>query len=103
MAKSRNLAPELPPLKLVDVERREYGRRYSWLPVDSIDRNGLIIECSDTYMRPHMYDVRVGDTVRWLHDGQRLQATIRNVERTSTRLLAHFTQVTPLPADFFAF
>lgn len=88
-------------LKMIDVERRLYGRRYTFLPVDSLDQSGFTIECQGTYMRPAMYDLCEGDLVRWQHDGHYLQGTICRVERTQDGLRADLDGVEVLPADFF--
>ncbi|NJK80213.1 MAG: hypothetical protein HC876_11600 [Chloroflexaceae bacterium] len=88
-------------LTTIDVERREYGRRYTWLPVDAIDQGSFTIDCTDGYMRPQMYDLRVGDIVRWSHNSQKVQGTIVSLERTQTHIVATLSDVAPLPPDFF--
>lgn len=86
----------------IDVERRDHGRRYSCLPVDTIDRQGFSIDCTDSYLRPDMFDLQPGDTVRWIEKGHRFQGTIAAVERNGLTLQASLADVVPLPADFFA-
>lgn len=88
-------------LNTIDVLRRNYGRRYSGLPVDTIDRESFTIDCTHSYMRPSMFDVRPGDTVRWMKNGRYLQGQITHVERTDTSLRALLEKVEPLPQDFF--
>ncbi len=88
------------PYFTVTVERRNYGRRYTWLPVDTLDQQSFTILCDNTYMRPHMYDLQRGDIVRWKHNGVYLQGTISQIERTEQQLCVRLTNVAPLPADF---
>lgn len=52
-------------------------------------------------MRPQMYDLRVGDIVRWSHNSQKVQGTIVSLERTQTHIVATLSDVAPLPPDFF--
>lgn len=86
----------------IDVERRGHGRRYSCLPVDSIDRSGFTIDCTNSYLRPDMFDLQPGDIVRWLDKGRRLQGWIRSVERNGALVQVVLRDVTLLPPDFFA-
>ncbi len=86
----------------IDVERRGYGRRYSCLPVDAIDHEGFTIDCSESYMRPELFDLQPGDTVRWAVNGQRLQGHIDRIERNGVVLRAVLRDVDLLPPDFFA-
>jgi hypothetical protein len=88
-------------LTLVDVERRGYGRRYTSLPVDTLNDQGFSINCTDTYMRPALYDLRQGDMVRWLHNGHYHQGTIATIERTETLVQVTLKETGPLPEDFF--
>lgn len=87
-------------LKTINIVRPDYGRRYSVLPVDTIDQHSLMIDCTDSYMRPFMYDLRVDDMVCWLHEGRYLQGRISKVERTETSLSAILADVQLLPPDF---
>jgi hypothetical protein len=93
----------IPSLVTVDVVRRGYGRRYSGLPVDSRDNDGLTIDCTNSTLRPEHYDLRVGDVVRWPQDGRYVQATIVHVHRNGARLSVTFSEVSLLPADFFPY
>lgn len=86
----------------IDVERRGYGRRYSCLPVDTIDRHGFTIDCTDSYLRPEMFDLQTGDIVRWIDQGNRLQGYIADVERNGVIIHVVLRDVEPLPPDFFA-
>lgn len=99
MPDTRGGTPEQ-SLKTIDVVRRDYGRRYTGLPVDTIDRQSFTIDCNQTYMRPAMFDLRPGDTVRWVKNGRYLEGTIASVERTETLIRAVLDQVKVLPADF---
>ncbi|NJM08291.1 hypothetical protein HC891_22085 [Candidatus Gracilibacteria bacterium] len=93
----------IPSLVTVDVVRRGYGRRYSSLPVDTVDNDGLVIDFVSSVLRPEHYDLRVGDTVRWLQDGRYVQALVAHVHRNGTRLTAAFSNAELLPADFFPY
>jgi hypothetical protein len=88
-------------LTTITIERRNYGRRYSELPVDLIDRDGFEIDCAGAYARPAHYDLCVGDIVRW-RDGERaIEATIAAVERSADRIRANLTGAHPLPPEYF--
>ena len=86
----------------IDVERQGHGRRYACLPVDSIDQDGFMIDCTDSYMRPELFDLQPGDIVRWIAKGRRLQGHIGMIERNNMVLRATLEDVMPLPPDFFA-
>jgi hypothetical protein len=88
-------------LQTIDILRRLYGRRYTGLPVDSLDRDGFIINCAGAYMRPEMYDVQAGDTVRWRHNGRYVQGSVARIERTETLLKVELEHVNQLPPDYF--
>jgi hypothetical protein len=100
MPESREAKPET-RLKTIDIVRPLYGRRYTGLPVDSVDRQAFTINCTGAYMRPPMYDIQQGDTVRWQKNGRYVEATIASVERTTDMLRAELHQVRNLPEDFF--
>ncbi|MEI6179724.1 MAG: hypothetical protein WCP31_03145 [Chloroflexales bacterium] len=92
-----------PPLTTVIVFRRSYGRRYTDLPVDSVDRDGLLISCAGTYMRPEHYDLRPGDIVRW-RDGERyVEAVISAVRRADHTVQVDLAEAHPLPPEFFPY
>lgn len=88
-------------LTTVTIERRDYGRRYSELPVDQIDREGFEIDCSGAYTRPAQYDLRKGDIVRWRQGERVIEATIAAVERSAERIHVTLADAHPLPPDFF--
>lgn len=89
------------PFRTVDIERRGYGRRYTWLPVDELTREGFSLDLSGSYMRPDRYDIQVGDTVRW-REGERLvEAQIDEVVREENAVRVRFNGVHPLPPDAF--
>jgi hypothetical protein len=90
-------------LTTIDVRRNDHGRRYSCLPVDSLDHEGFTIDCTEAYTYPAMFDVRKGDIVLWLSDGRYMQATIAQVERTTTLLRAVLEGAEELPPDFFPY
>lgn len=92
-----------PPLLTVSTFRRSYGRRYTELPVDRVDRDSFAIDCSASAMRPELYDLRAGDLVRW-RDGERfIEATIAAVQREGALLTAALRDAHPLPPDFFPY
>lgn len=90
-----------PNLTTITIERRDYGRRYSDLPVDMIDRDRFEIDCVGTYTRPSHYDLRVGDIVRWREGEQVIEANIAVVERGTDHLHVKLSAAHPLPPDFF--
>jgi hypothetical protein len=102
MSKSRSDKAEY-RLTTIDVRRHNYGRRYTALPVDSLDREGFTIDCAEAYMHPAMFDVCEGDTILWLSDGRYIQATITRIERTSTLLRAVLENAEELSEDFFPY
>lgn len=93
----------VPSLTTVMVFRRSYGRRYSDLPVDQIDRDGLLINCEGTFMRPTHYDLRPGDLVRWRQGERYAEATIAEVQRSATAVQVTLRGATLLPPDYFPY
>lgn len=85
----------------VNVDRRWYGRRYTWLPVDNLSLEGFEINCEGSYMKPEQYDLQPGDIVRWQEEGRKLETEIVSVERTAVRVKVIFGEIKLLPADFF--
>ncbi len=90
-------------LLTIDVDRRMYGRRYSALPVDERERTLVRIACDGTYMRPEMYDIQPGDTIRWQHNGRYVQATVGAVTCTANELHATLRDAHLLPPDYFPY
>jgi hypothetical protein len=87
--------------RTVDIERRGYGRRYSLLPVDVLQREGFSIDFTGAYMRPDMIDIRPGDIVRW-HEGERqLQGQVAEVRRETDALHVRVENIVPLPPEAF--
>jgi hypothetical protein len=95
------MAQEQQVYRTVTIERRGYGRRYTWLPVDTLSRDGFAIQFEGSYLRPDMIDIRPGDTVFWQDSGRRVEATVTAVERDETALRVHVGDVQPLPPDVF--
>lgn len=87
--------------RTVDVERRGYGRRYTWLPVDILTKEHFSINCAGSYVRPQMYDIRPGDIIRWREGGQLIQALVAAVQHDGDTLDVQLDDATPLPADTF--
>ncbi|HMQ31830.1 MAG TPA: hypothetical protein PKD53_13970 [Chloroflexaceae bacterium] len=92
-----------PSLTTVFVFRRHYGRRYTELPVDSVDRDGLQISCDGTHMRPEHYDLRPGDIVRWRSGDRFVEAVISAVRRDERALSADLADARPLPPEYFPY
>lgn len=92
-------------LKTVDIFRRGYGRRYSALPVDELDRRGLTIDCTEAYTQPQQYDLQIGDVVRWPEgdQGRYAEATIVKVQIEPKQVVVEFGGAELLPPDFFPF
>jgi hypothetical protein len=90
-------------LKTVDVLRRNYGRRYTGLPVDNLERDSFSIDCSESCLRPDMFDLQIGDTVRWVYNGRYLEGQIAQIERNGVVLTVRLTDVALLPSDFFPY
>ncbi len=88
-------------LTTITIERRDYGRRYSELPVDSIDNDSFEIDCAGAYTRPAHYDLRAGDIVRWREGERAIEANIETVERSAERVRVTLTGAHPLPPEFF--
>lgn len=87
--------------RTVDIERRGYGRRYTWLPVDEISRQGFSINFAGAYTRPEMIDIRPGDIARWREGGRLVEGKVTAVRREPTLLHALLEDVHPLPPDAF--
>lgn len=87
--------------RTVDIERRGYGRRYTWLPVDDISREGFVINFLDSYMRPEMIDIRPGDIVRWREGERQVQGVVVEVHREDNSLHARVEEAHPLPPEAF--
>lgn len=90
-------------LTTVLVFRRHYGRRYTDLPVEQIDRTALTIDCTGTYMRPEYYDLRIGDIVRWRQGERYAEATISAVRRDANFLHAELANAHLLSPEFFPY
>ena len=87
--------------RTVDIERRGYGRRYTWLPVDLLTRESFSIDFTGAYVRPEQIDIRPGDIVRWREGDRYVQAQIAEVRREPNALHVRFEHVVPLPPEAF--
>jgi hypothetical protein len=92
-----------PALKTVSIYRRNYGPRYTGLPVDSVDAEGFSIDCSETYMRPERFDLCVGDLVRWWAGEGFSEAVISAVQCDEHHLRVQLHHARQLPEDFFPY
>ncbi|MBC8162127.1 MAG: hypothetical protein H7Z42_13020 [Roseiflexaceae bacterium] len=89
------------PYLTIDIERRGYGKRYTWLPVDQLTREGFVIDCEHAYVRPQMYDIRPGDIARW-REGERLvEASVAQVSYEGERIHVQVEGAHPLPPEAF--
>jgi hypothetical protein len=89
------------PYRTVDIERRGYGRRYTWLPVDSLSREAFSIDFTNAYLRPDQIDIRPGDIVRWREGERQIQGHVAEVHREAQALHVRIDDATPLPPDAF--
>ena len=87
--------------RTIDIERRGYGRRYSWLPVDEMSRTGFVIDLAGSYTQPHMIDIRPGDIVRWREGERLIEGLIADVQRDEQRICATISDAHPLPPEAF--
>jgi hypothetical protein len=87
--------------RTVDIERRGYGRRYSWLPVDVLNREEFAIDFTGGYLRPEMIDIRPGDIVRWREGERMIQAHVAEVHREPYLLRVRLENASLLPPDAF--
>jgi len=87
--------------RTVDIERRGYGRRYSMLPVDDLQREGFSIDFTGAYMRPEMIDIQPGDIVRWREGERQLQGQVAEVRREADALHVRVEDTVPLPPEAF--
>ncbi len=92
-----------PSLITVSVYRRNYGYRYTDLPVDRLETSGLMIDCSGSHTRPEHYDLRPGDIVRWRAGDRCIEAVINSVTRDSSSVRADLSGAHLLPPDFFLY
>lgn len=93
----------IPPLITISVFRRNYGLRYTDLPVDHRDEHDVLIDCTGNYTRPTHYDLRPGDLVRWKHEDRFLEAVIQTVSREPEAVRVRLTGAHLLPEDFFPY
>lgn len=91
-------------LLTVDVYRLGHGRRYSALPVDQLDNDGFLIDCSASgSLRPEHFDLRQGDIVRFPQGERYIEAIIASVSRTTQELRVVLANAQLLPPEFFPF
>lgn len=91
-----------PSFMSIFVFRRNYGRRYTELPVDELDRDGFTIVCNGR-LRPEHFDLQPGDIVRWRSGEQFIEATLSAVHREPNRLRAVLADAHPLPPEYFPY
>ena len=87
--------------RTIDLERRGYGKRYTWLPVDQLTREGFVIDCQDAYVQPHMYDIRPGDIARWREGERLIEAIVSHVHVEGSAVHAQVEGARPLPPEAF--
>lgn len=89
------------PFLTVDIERRGFGRRYTSLPVDELERESFAISFEGMHTRPHQIDIRPGDTVRWRDGGRLVQGQVAEVQIEGLWLRARVDGAHPLPPEAF--
>jgi hypothetical protein len=89
------------PFLTVDIERRGYGKRYTWLPVDELRRDGFAIDFAGAYTRPEQIDIRRGDIARWHDNGRLVQADVVEVRVEGQVMHVRVEGAHPLPPDAF--
>jgi hypothetical protein len=89
------------PFLTVDIERRGYGKRYTWLPVDELRRDGFAIDFAGAYTRPEQIDIRRGDIARWRENGRLVQADVAEVRLEGQVLHVFVEDTQPLPPEAF--
>jgi hypothetical protein len=87
--------------RTIDIERRGYGRRYTWLPVDSLTRDEFMIDLQGSYTTPAMLDIRTDDVVRWREGERYIEGRIGEVIREAARLIGQILDAKPLPPESF--
>ncbi len=89
------------PYLTIDIERRGYGRRYTWLPVDTLTHEGFQIDFTGAFMRPELIDIQPGDIVRWREGERHIEGLVVNVLREGMLLSAQIANARPLPPGVF--
>jgi hypothetical protein len=87
--------------KTIDIERRGYGRRYTWLPVDSLTRDAFMIDLQGAYTTPAMIDIRTDDVVRWREGERYIEGRVGEVIREPARVIGQILDAKPLPPESF--
>lgn len=85
----------------VSIERRGYGRRYTWLPVDQLSREGFSIDFTNSLLRPDGLDIRVDDVARWQEGGRYVEGRIVEVRREAAALHVRLADTHLLPPEAF--
>lgn len=84
----------------VDITRPQIGKRYSILPVDSVDVTGFHTDYTGSPLRPQLLDIHVGDIVYWYDDGIRLQARVDELAIEGDILRVAFSDVESAPPEW---
>lgn len=87
-------------LKTVDVLRPGVGKRYSSLPVDHVDVTGFHSDYTDSPLRPQLLDIRIGDSIFWVENGERLQARVDELVIEGSLLRVAFVDQTVAPPEW---
>jgi hypothetical protein len=88
-------------LLFVDIVRRGYGRRYTWLPVDRLDREGFEANFEGAYLRPNQIDVRPDDIARWREGDSFFQARVVAVVLDGDWLRVSFDDLQRIPIEVY--
>jgi hypothetical protein len=87
--------------RTIDIERRGYGRRYTWIPVDSLSRSEFVIDLTGSYTRPHMLDIRKDDIVRWREGERLIEGRIAEIHHEGECIRATIEGAHLLPPEAF--
>lgn len=87
-------------LKTVDVLRPGVGKRYSRLPVDHVDVTGFHSDYTGSPLRPQLLDIRIGDSIFWVENGERLQARVDELVVEGPLLRVAFADQTVAPPEW---
>ena len=87
-------------LKTVDVVRPGVGKRYSRLPVDHVDVTGFHSDYTGSPLRPQLLDIRIGDSIFWVENGERLQARVDELVVDGPYLRVAFADQTVAPPEW---
>lgn len=89
------------PLYYVDIIRRGYGRRYTWLPVDRLDRDGFAANYNGSHITPTQIDVRIDDIARWREGESYFEGRVTLVQHDDSWLTVSFDNVQHISFEIY--